>query len=104
MNSMEFDDKVLKCVDCGSDFLFTAGEQSFFREKNLQHEPKRCRRCKANRVNSFAAEPGGGFYRVDTHAICSMCNKETIVPFRPTQGRPVLCSACYGQKRHQASA
>ncbi|MBV8903722.1 MAG: zinc-ribbon domain containing protein, partial [Acidobacteriia bacterium] len=25
----EFQDRVLKCVDCGADFVFTAGEQHF---------------------------------------------------------------------------
>ena len=32
------EDQVIKCVDCGEDFLFTAGEQSFFREKGLTPE------------------------------------------------------------------
>src|SRR5947208_3199781 len=27
--SMEFQDKILKCIDCGADFIFTAGEQLF---------------------------------------------------------------------------
>ena len=30
---MEFQDKLLKCVDCGTDFVFTAGEQLFFYDK-----------------------------------------------------------------------
>ena len=25
---MEFQDRLLKCIDCGSEFLFTAGEQA----------------------------------------------------------------------------
>ena len=40
------EDQVIKCVDCGEDFLFTAGEQSFFREKGLTHPPTRCKRCR----------------------------------------------------------
>ncbi|HOO26276.1 MAG TPA: zinc-ribbon domain containing protein, partial [Clostridiales bacterium] len=27
-----FEDKTLKCKDCGSDFVFTAGEQEFYAE------------------------------------------------------------------------
>ena len=27
---MDFIDKILKCSDCGNDFVFTAGEQLFF--------------------------------------------------------------------------
>ncbi len=53
-HSMEFQDKVLKCIDCGSDFVFTAGEQLFFHDKQFKNEPKRCKPCKAKR----AAQPG----------------------------------------------
>ena len=43
----EFQDRVLKCVDCGTDFVFTAGEQQFYHEKDFKNEPKRCKACKA---------------------------------------------------------
>ena len=49
--SMEFQDKVLKCIDCGADFIFTAGEQLFFHDKQFKNEPKRCKGCKAKRVS-----------------------------------------------------
>jgi CxxC-x17-CxxC domain-containing protein len=42
--------------------------------------------------------------RPETHTVCSQCGKETTVPFRPTQGRPVLCRECFQQKRPAASA
>jgi len=45
----EFQDRVLKCVDCGADFVFTAGEQHFYHDKNFKNEPKRCKGCKAKR-------------------------------------------------------
>ena len=32
-------------------------------------------------------------------ATCSSCGQETEVPFRPTQGKPVYCSACFAQRR-----
>ena len=41
-----FEDKTLKCVDCGEDFIFTAGEQEFYQEKGFQNEPKRCKTCR----------------------------------------------------------
>ena len=28
-------------------------------------------------------------------ATCSKCNKACKVPFKPTQGKPVLCSDCF---------
>jgi CxxC-x17-CxxC domain-containing protein len=45
-----------------------------------------------------------GISRPETHTVCSQCGKETTVPFRPTQGRPVLCRECFQQKRPAASA
>lgn len=43
----EFKDKTLKCVDCGKEFTFTAGEQQFYAEKGFTNEPKRCPECRA---------------------------------------------------------
>lgn len=104
---MEFQDKMLKCVDCGVDFVFTSGEQMFFHDKRFRNEPKRCRNCKAKRaanLGSLASGQHGSPTRIETRAICSQCGKETTVPFRPTQGRPVLCRDCFQQKRPAASA
>jgi CxxC-x17-CxxC domain-containing protein len=107
---MEFQDKVLKCTDCGADFIFTAGEQLFFHDKRFKNEPKRCKACKTKRVSVLGSAPAqmqGGNYRytkVETEAKCSQCGKETTVPFRPTQGRPVFCRECFQQRRTQASA
>ena len=76
--AMEFIDRVLKCSDCGAEFVFTAGEQLFFHDKQ----------CKAKRAS-------GGRVRAETRTTCSACGTETTVPFKPTQGRPVLCRACF---------
>ncbi len=40
---------MLKCVDCGADFVFTAGEQIFFHDKQFKNLPKRCKACKQKR-------------------------------------------------------
>jgi len=107
---MEFQDKVLTCIDCGAEFVFTSGEQLFFHDKQFKNEPKRCKACKSKRVAVLAApsSPGNGrghrYTRVETRATCSQCGKETTVPFRPTQGRPVLCRECFTQKKTAASA
>jgi CxxC-x17-CxxC domain-containing protein len=103
---MEFQDKVLKCVDCGTEFIFTAGEQLFFHDKQFKNEPKRCKACKTKRVAVLGAAPAahGGYSRVETRAVCSQCGKETTVPFKPTQGRPVFCRECFQQRRQVATA
>src|SRR5690348_3766700 len=98
---MEFQDRVLKCVDCGSDFVFTAGEQLFFHDKQFKNEPKRCKPCKAKRTANVGAPPsnGGSYVKVETRTSCSACGRETTVPFKPTQGRPVFCRECFQQRR-----
>jgi len=104
---MEFQDKVLTCIDCGVGFIFTAGEQLFFHDKQFKNAPKRCKNCKSKRVavvNAPAMRANTQFTRVETHAVCSQCGKATTVPFRPTQGRPILCRECFTQKRNVASA
>ncbi len=99
---MEFQDKTLKCMDCGSDFVFTAGEQMFFADKHFKNEPKRCKACKQKRSSQMGyntREGNGTYQKVETRAQCSQCGKETTVPFKPTQGRPVFCRECYQQRR-----
>jgi len=105
VSQMEFQDKVLKCVDCGADFIFTAGEQLFFHDKQFKNEPKRCKACKAKRIAVLgAAAPGQAFNKTETRTTCSQCGKETTVPFKPTQGRPVFCRECFMQRRQAATA
>jgi CxxC-x17-CxxC domain-containing protein len=87
---MEFQDKTLICVDCGSEFIWTAGEQLFFADKNFKNEPKRCKPCKTKRQGS-----PGGYAKSETTTTCSQCGRETTVPFKPTQGRPVYCRECF---------
>jgi CxxC-x17-CxxC domain-containing protein len=101
---MQFVDRFLKCSDCSSDFVFTAGEQLFFYDKQFKNDPKRCKLCKAKRAglgrstnpNAAATLP---FSRTETRTECSACGVETTVPFKPTQGRPVLCRSCFQLKR-----
>jgi CxxC-x17-CxxC domain-containing protein len=101
---MEFTDRLLTCVECGKEFIFTAGEQLFFFDKQFKNDPKRCKPCKSKRYGGAAAKQAGGpaaagISRTETRTHCSECGVETTVPFRPTQGRPVLCRACFQSKR-----
>ena len=108
----EFQDRVIKCADCGQDFTFTAGEQEFYARKGFQQEPKRCKPCRETRrtrrgggddPDAGGSPPvenrsrGGGREMFD--AVCARCGGPARVPFRPTPGRPVYCRNCYGAAR-----
>ncbi len=56
---MEFVDRLLTCTDCGGEFIFTAGEQLFFFDKQFKNDPKRCKPCKSKR-SAVALRPGSG--------------------------------------------
>ena len=52
---MSYADKTIACRDCGTDFVFTAGEQEFYAQKGFTNEPTRCPSCRQARKSS-----GGG--------------------------------------------
>ncbi|ADW70424.1 zinc-ribbon domain containing protein [Granulicella tundricola] len=99
----QFIDRILNCVDCHGEFIFTAGEQLFFFDKQFKNDPKRCKPCKSRRSGLSAVANGtgpvaAGLSRTETRTLCSDCGIETTVPFKPTQGRPVLCRQCFQLK------
>ena len=42
-------DKNLVCKDCGNQFVFTVGEQEFYKEKGFDNDPVRCADCRRAR-------------------------------------------------------
>jgi Probable zinc-ribbon domain len=44
-------DKKINCKDCGKEFIFTEGEQEFYKEKGFENEPVRCLDCRRARKN-----------------------------------------------------
>ncbi len=102
---MSFAEKTLKCVDCGSDFAFTAEEQDFFASKGYTNEPKRCKPCRDARKSQQRGGSSSSYSssysprRQMFSAVCAQCGSETQVPFEPREGRPVYCSNCYTKVR-----
>ena len=96
-------DRAIKCVDCGEDFVWTAGEQTFFHDKGLKNEPKRCKPCKQAKNERLAAivaaQAGGVRQRIEVSVRCAQCGQPTTVPFYPSQGRPVFCRSCFLAQR-----
>ncbi len=122
-------DKTLTCADCGQAFTFTASEQDFYAERGFTEPRRcpscRASRKAARNSDSGGYSAGGGYSsggygsssssgsggygarsggssrgpREMFAATCSSCGQETEVPFRPTSGKPVYCSACFAQRR-----
>lgn len=44
-------DITIVCADCGTEFLFTEGEQAFYAERGIANQPKRCKACRQARKN-----------------------------------------------------
>lgn len=86
-----FEDKTLKCEDCGQDFIFTAGEQEFYAEKGFQNEPKRCKACRDNRKNATKAN------REMFTATCANCGKEARFLSSPTTTDPYTAASALRQ-------
>ena len=95
----ELEDKTILCIDCNSDFTWSVGEQVFFRDKQLQNPPKRCKECKQaknERLAAIAAAQASGIrQRIEVAVNCAKCGTQTTVPFYPSQGRPVFCRSCF---------
>ena len=51
-----FNDKILRCCDCGESFIFTAGEQAYYKSKELS-EPHRCKFCRDRRKRTLLPDP-----------------------------------------------
>jgi len=121
-------DKLLTCVDCGAQFVFSVRDQAFYQERGYQ-APRRCKACRDKRKTSAhptlgaqggnsAAPPGAqpagaparssqpswaappsSEEREQFKVTCSGCGAETTVPFKPDPNRPVYCRTCYLNRR-----
>jgi len=101
---MEFEEKVIECQDCGTDFVHSAEDQARYAERGFTNDPKRCRECREKRKTQHQGgrgDGGGGRgprpqqRRESFDAVCAECGVSTTVPFKPVEGRPVYCRDCY---------
>lgn len=96
---MSFQDKALRCCDCGNEFTFSVEDQEFFQSKGYTNEPKRCTSCRQARKSERSGTGGYGAPRQMFPATCAECGKSTEVPFQPRGDRPVYCSDCFRKVR-----
>lgn len=88
MTENQTQDTTLNCSDCHQPFVFSAGEQAFFAERQLT-PPKRCKNCRKMRKD--AKENGGGNYAAPSFTPEPFPSEE---PYRPGGG---------GRKKHKGS-
>lgn len=95
----DLDEQSILCIDCQNSFVWTVGEQTFYRDKGLKNSPKRCRDCKKAKNERLAAinaaQETGVKQRIEVSVNCAKCEHKTTVPFYPSQGRPVYCRSCF---------
>ncbi len=104
-----YTDRTLGCVDCNTEFVFTASDQQFYADRQFS-DPRRCPACRAAKKaargdsgggygNGGGYSSGGGGYsdrpREMFETTCDSCGKEARVPFKPTGSKPVYCSDCF---------
>ena len=85
-------DKFIVCRDCAQEFAFSAQEQREFNKQGF-NPPTRCIECHEKRVARRKYSRGGD---TQTHtAPCSVCGKDAVIPFKPTEDKPVYCADCF---------
>lgn len=93
---MAFADRSLSCRECGNAFAWTAGEQEFYQQKGLLHEPQRCPDCRHKAKAERATQRALNMHDI----VCSACGQAGQVPFEPRTDRPVYCSTCFETHRN----
>jgi CxxC-x17-CxxC domain-containing protein len=86
-----YEDKAITCVDCGAEFIFTAGEQEFHASRGFTTPPKRCADCRRARKGEGPQRPARQLFE----AVCASCGNIARLPFEPRGDRPVYCSDCF---------
>lgn len=85
-----FEDETLVCKECGNEFVFTAGEKQFYKEKGFVNKPKCCKPCRDARKNAERAP------RELIEIVCAGCGATTKV----TSDRHTYCKACFDARRN----
>jgi hypothetical protein len=62
---MTYQDKMLRCSDCGTTFSFPAAEQEQSASRGLTSEPKRCVPCRAAKMEQlYGGGERGRYHRI----------------------------------------
>ncbi len=109
---MAYEDRNLTCVECDSEFVFSADDQQYHADRGYE-EPKRCSSCRQAKRAGGGGYGGGSGYggggggggggyggsRQMYDAVCADCGSACQVPFQPRQDRPVYCGECFSKHK-----
>jgi len=91
-------DRELRCVACGSTFMFKVGEQIFFRDRQFTN-PIRCRACRNQARQARQADA----------RLCSECSATWVLSaadagWFTSRGLhlPTRCASCRRSRKHSA--
>ena len=68
------DDKLITCTMCDKEFIWTVGEQRFYKIKEID-QPKKCKQCKSQEKALETEE------RLDGHTNGKLIDQEKIIKF-----------------------
>jgi len=86
----KFQDKILTCQECGTEFVWDASEQAYFAKKGFKEIPKRCRACRAKRKIEREAEKAK-----EKEITCAKCGKKAIVKIDIQPDEEAICMNCF---------
>jgi len=92
---MEFEDKILTCMECQKKFIFTKGEQEFYASRGFDNIPTRCKECRDRRRKEKLVLLKKAF-----EILCARCGSKALVPFKPKDGVPTYCPECYRKMKY----
>ncbi|HRY60494.1 MAG TPA: zinc-ribbon domain-containing protein [Patescibacteria group bacterium] len=95
----KFEDKVLTCEECGTEFVWDASEQAYFAKKGFKKVPKRCRACRAARKIEEEKEK-----KNEKEITCIKCGKKGVTSQELKEGEEIYCMDCYLKERENPSS
>lgn len=86
-----FQDRTLKCKDCGQEFIWTKEEQEFFAAKGFKNKPARCKNCRQRNRQKVESE----YFRVN----CSICGASGDILYKARDPHAqIFCKDCFKTK------
>ena len=95
-----FEDMEITCIECSRVFTWSAGEQDYYRSRDLK-QPKMCKPCREERRRRNKGQIWGArvaMTDVETRRVlCSRCQSLASKTVSQTHGRAV-CPRCVGME------